>query len=43
MAQVENVDIARAAMDLKMHEVAYQAGLAATARLVQPSLSDFLR
>jgi flagellar hook-associated protein 3 FlgL len=43
LAQVENVDLARATMDLKMQEVAYQAGLAATARLVQPSLSDFLR
>ena len=43
LAEVENVDLARATMDLKLHEVAYQAGLAATARLVQPSLSDFLR
>ena len=43
LAEVENVDLARATMDLKMQEVAYQAGLAATARLVQPSLSDFLR
>ena len=43
LAEVENVDLARATMDLKLNEVAYQAGLAATARLVQPSLSDFLR
>lgn len=43
LANVENVDLARATMDLKLNEVAYQAGLAATARLVQPSLSDFLR
>ena len=43
LATVENVDLARATMDLKLNEVAYQAGLAATARLVQPSLSDFLR
>ena len=43
LAQVENVDLAKATMDLKLNEVAYQAGLAATARLVQPSLSDFLR
>ena len=43
LSEVENVDLARATMDLKMQEVAYQAGLAATARLVQPSLSDFLR
>ncbi len=43
LSEVENVDLARATMDLKLNEVAYQAGLAATARLVQPSLSDFLR
>ena len=43
LSEVENVDLARATMDLKLNEVAYQAGLSATARLVQPSLSDFLR
>ncbi len=43
LSGIENVDLARATMDLKLNEVAYQAGLAATARLVQPSLSDFLR
>lgn len=43
LSDVENVDIAKATMDLKMNEVAYQAALAATARLVQPSLADFLR
>jgi flagellar hook-associated protein 3 FlgL len=43
LSRVENVDLARATMDLKLHEVAYQAALAATARLVQPSLADFLR
>jgi flagellar hook-associated protein 3 FlgL len=43
LSDIENVDLARATMDLKLNEVAYQAGLAATARLVQPSLSDFLR
>jgi flagellar hook-associated protein 3 FlgL len=43
LSGIENVDLARATMDLKMHEVAYQAALASTARLVQPSLVDFLR
>ncbi len=43
LSEIENVDIARAAIDLQMNEVAYQAALAATARLVQPSLADFLR
>lgn len=43
LSEVENVDLAKATLDLNMQQVAYQAGLAATARLVQPSLSDFLR
>ena len=43
LSEVEYVDLARATMDLNMQQVAYQAGLSATARLVQPSLSDFLR
>jgi flagellar hook-associated protein 3 FlgL len=40
---VENVDIAKAIVDLQMQEVAYQAALGATARVIQPSLLDFLR
>jgi flagellar hook-associated protein 3 FlgL len=43
LSEIENVDLAKATMDLKMQEVAYQAALASTARLVQPSLADFLR
>ena len=43
LTELENVDLPRATIDLKMQEVAYQAALAATARLVQPSLVDFLR
>jgi flagellar hook-associated protein 3 FlgL len=43
LSDLENVDIAEATMNLKMQELAYQAALASTARLVQPSLSDFLR
>ena len=43
LSNIENVDLARATMDLQLNEVAYQAALASTARLVQPSLSDFLR
>jgi flagellar hook-associated protein 3 FlgL len=43
LSNVEDVDLAKATMDLQMHELAYQAALASTARLVQPSLSDFLR
>ena len=43
LSDLENVDIGEATLDLKMQELAYQTALAATARLVQPSLSDFLR
>ncbi len=43
LSDVENVDIASAALDLQMQEVAYQASLSATARVIQPSLVDFLK
>ena len=37
------MDIAKAIVDLQLQEVAYQAALGATARVIQPSLLDFLR
>lgn len=43
LSEIENVDLAKASMELGLHEVAYQAALASTARLVQPSLVEFLR
>lgn len=43
LAEIENADLPRTLVDLKMQEVAYQASLAATARVLQPSLLDFLR
>lgn len=43
LSGLEEVDIARATIDLNAQEVAYKAAMAATARLVQPSLADFLR
>ena len=43
LSQVENTDLPRALVELKMQEVAYQAALASTARVMQPSLLDFLR
>jgi flagellar hook-associated protein 3 FlgL len=43
LSQVENTDLPKAMVDLKMQEVAYQAALASTARVMQPSLLDFLR
>jgi flagellar hook-associated protein 3 FlgL len=43
LSSVENVDLAKATVDLGLREVAYQAALGATARVLQPSLLDFLR
>jgi flagellar hook-associated protein 3 FlgL len=43
LTDIENIDLPRTMIDLNMQEVAYQAALTATARVVQPSLVDFLR
>lgn len=43
LSQIENTDLPRAMVDLKLQEVAYQAALAATSRVLQPSLLDFMR
>lgn len=40
---IEDIDLAQTVMELQMQEVAYQGALAATARVLQPSLMDFLR
>jgi flagellar hook-associated protein 3 FlgL len=42
LSNIENVDLAQATMDLQLQQVAYQASLGATARVIQPSLLDFL-
>jgi flagellar hook-associated protein 3 FlgL len=43
LSDVEDVDMAQAIMDVQVQEVAYQSALGATARVLQPSLMDFLR
>ncbi|WP_162260798.1 flagellin N-terminal helical domain-containing protein [Nocardioides sp. Soil805] len=43
LAEIESADLPRTMMELQMQEVAYQAALAATSRVLQPSLVDFLR
>lgn len=43
LAEIENADLPETMVELQMQEVAYQAALAATARVLQPSLVDFLR
>ena len=43
LAEIENADLPQTMVELQMQEVAYQAALAATSRVLQPSLVDFLR
>jgi flagellar hook-associated protein 3 FlgL len=43
LSEVENTDLPKALMELKLQETAYQAALASTARVMQPSLLNFLR
>jgi flagellar hook-associated protein 3 FlgL len=43
LSDVENADLPKTVVDLQMQQVAYQAALGATARVMQPSLLDFLR
>lgn len=40
---VEDLDLGQAILDLKLQEVTYQSALAVTARVLQPTLMDFLR
>lgn len=42
-AAVEDIDLASIILDLKLQETAYQSALAVSARVLQPSLMDFLR
>lgn len=43
LSQAESIDLPATIMELQMQEVAYQAALSATSRVIQPSLLDFLR
>jgi flagellar hook-associated protein 3 FlgL len=43
LSDVENIDLPRTIVDLQLQEVAYQSALSATAKVIQPSLLDFLR
>ena len=43
LSEIENIDLPKTIVDLQLQEVAYQSALAATARVIQPSLVDFLR
>ncbi|NLM95354.1 MAG: flagellar hook-associated protein FlgL, partial [Firmicutes bacterium] len=43
LSQTEDIDLAQVVMELKMEENAYRTALASGARIIQPSLLDFLR
>ena len=43
LSSIEDVDLAETIVELQMQEVAYKGALGATARVLQPSLMDFLR
>jgi flagellar hook-associated protein 3 FlgL len=43
LAEVEDVDYAKAMIDLQSQQFAYEASLSVTAKIIQPSLLDFLR
>ena len=40
---IEDVDLAQAALSLKLQEVSYQAALSVTSKVLQHTLMDFLR
>jgi flagellar hook-associated protein 3 FlgL len=42
-SRVEDVDLGKAVVDLKLQETNYQVALAVTAKVLQPTLMDFLR
>jgi flagellar hook-associated protein 3 FlgL len=43
LSSIEDADIAQVMVQLQAQQVAYQAALSATARAIQPSLTDFLK
>lgn len=43
LSEVEDIDMPKTIVDLQLQEVAYKAALSATAKVIQPSLLDFLR
>lgn len=43
LSEVEDIDLPRTIVDLQMQQMAYEAALGATQRIITPSLADFLR
>lgn len=42
-SDIEDADIGKVVLDLKLQETNYQVALAVTAKVLQPTLMDFLR
>nr|BFE67575.1 flagellar hook-associated protein FlgL [Actinoplanes digitatis] len=43
ISDVEDIDLPQTIMEMQLQETAYQAALSATAKVIQPSLLDYLR
>jgi flagellar hook-associated protein 3 FlgL len=43
LSSIEDVDVPAAIMEMELANMAYQAALGATAKVIQPTLLDFLR
>ena len=43
LSGIEDIDLPKTIMDLQLQQTTYQAALSATAKVLQPSLMDFLR
>jgi flagellar hook-associated protein 3 FlgL len=43
LSEVENIDLPATILELQLQQTAYQSALSATAKVLQPSLMDFLR
>ena len=43
LSDIEDIDLPKTILDMQMQETSYQAALAAAAKVIQPSLLDYLR
>ena len=43
LATTENIDLPKTIIDMQLQQTAYQAALGSAAKIIQPSLVDFLR
>jgi len=43
LSEIEDIDLPKSIMEMQLQQTSYQAALAASAKVIQPSLIDFLR